>query len=67
MNLLEFFRSNKTKAYDPYHLTFYIPTFRWHMSRDMRFLTMWHFDMCRLRRACAAFFIAWKIQMMFSQ
>ena len=27
--MLEFFRSNKIKAYDPYHLTFYIPTFRY--------------------------------------
>ena len=26
------------------------------MSRDMRFPTMWHFDMCRLRRASAATF-----------
>ena len=25
-----------------------------YMSRDMRFPTMWHFDKCRLRRACAA-------------
>ena len=25
-----------------------------HMSRDMRFPTMWYFDKCRLRRACAA-------------
>ena len=24
------------------------------MSRDMLFPTMWYFDMCRLRRACAA-------------
>ena len=26
------------------------------MSRDMWFPTMWHFDMCRLRRACAPSF-----------
>ena len=25
-----------------------------HMSSDMWFPTMWHFDMCRLRRACVA-------------
>ena len=24
------------------------------MSRDMWFSTMWHFDKCRLRRACVA-------------
>ena len=27
-----------------------------HMSRGMRFPTMWHFDMCRLRRASATYF-----------
>ena len=27
-----------------------------HLCRDMRFPTMWHFDKCRLRRACAASF-----------
>ena len=27
-----------------------------HLSRDMWFPTMWHFDMNRLRRTCAAFF-----------
>ena len=27
-----------------------------HMSRDMWFPTMWHFDKCRLRRACAVSF-----------
>ena len=27
-----------------------------HMSWDMSFPTMWHFDKCRLRRACAASF-----------
>ena len=27
-----------------------------YLSRDMWFPTMWHFDKCRLRRACAAFF-----------
>ena len=42
MNLLEFFRRNKIKAYDPYQLTFYTPTFRWHMSRDMKFPTLWY-------------------------
>ena len=26
------------------------------LSRDMWFPTMWHFDKCRLRRVCAAFF-----------
>ena len=26
------------------------------MSRDMRFPTMWHFDLFRLRQACAACF-----------
>ena len=26
------------------------------MSRDMLFPTMWHFDKCKLRRACAASF-----------
>ena len=26
-----------------------------HMSRDMGIPTMWHFDTCRLSRACAAF------------
>ena len=29
-----------------------------YMSRDMRFPTMWHFDKFRLRRACAASFLA---------
>ena len=24
------------------------------MNRDMRFPTMWHFDKCKLRRACAS-------------
>ena len=28
------------------------------MSRDMRFPTMWHFDKCILRRACAASFLS---------
>ena len=27
-----------------------------YMSRNMRFQTMWHFDRCRLRQACAAYF-----------
>ena len=27
-----------------------------YMSRDLCFQTMWHFDRCRLRRACAASF-----------
>ena len=27
-----------------------------HLSHGMLFQTMWHFDKCRLRRACAAFF-----------
>ena len=27
-----------------------------HLSRDTRFPTMWHFDKCTLRRACAASF-----------
>ena len=26
------------------------------MSRDMWFPTMWHFDKCRLKRACAVSF-----------
>ena len=30
----------------------------WYLSRGMRFPTMWHFDMCRLRRACAASYAA---------
>ena len=38
-----------------------------YISHDMRFLLMWHFDMCRLRRACAAFFLAKKLQMLFTQ
>ena len=29
---------------------------KWHMSCDMWFPTMWHFDKCRLRRACTASF-----------
>ena len=37
------------------------------LSLDMRFPTMWHFHKCRLRRACAASFLAQKLQMMFSQ
>ena len=28
------------------------------MSRGMRFPTMWHFDKCRLRRACAVSFLS---------
>ena len=28
------------------------------LSHDMRFPTMWHFDKCRLRQACAAPFYA---------
>ena len=28
-------------------------TEEFHLSRDMWFPTMWHFDMCSLRRACA--------------
>ena len=40
------------KTYDLFRITIlYIL-----LSRDMRFPTMWHFDMCRLRRACAASF-----------
>ena len=37
------------------------------MSRDMWFPTMWHFDKCWLRRACAASLSAYKLQMKFSQ
>ena len=29
---------------------------KYNLSRDMWFPTMWHFDKCRLRRACAASF-----------
>ena len=29
---------------------------KYDMSRGMRFPTIWHFDLCRLRRACAASF-----------
>ena len=37
------------------------------MSRDMRFPTMWYFDMYRLRRASAASFEGYKLQMLFGQ
>ena len=37
------------------------------LSRDMRFPTMWQFDMNGLWRAFAASFYALKLQMMFDQ
>ena len=33
-----------------------VPVRKKEMRHDMRFPTMWHFDKCRLRRACAASF-----------
>ena len=42
-------------------------TVRNHLSRDMWFPTMWHFDKSRLRWACAASFLAERLQMMFGQ
>ena len=38
-----------------------------HMSSDIRFPTMWHFDKCRLIWACAGSFKAKKLQTMFAQ
>ena len=34
-------------------------SFRNEVSRDMCFPTMWHFDKCRLKGACAAFCALW--------
>ena len=39
----------------------------YHLSQCMRFPTMWYFDMYRLRRASAASFSAYKLQIVFSQ
>ena len=44
-------------SYQYPHILEWLPN-QWqtHMSRDMWFQTMWHFDKCRLRQACAASF-----------
>ena len=56
--------SNTFQTHELYHIL--LPGHS-QMSHDTWFPTMWHFDKCILRQACAASFKALQLQMMFGQ
>ena len=55
---MNFFNDNSCSHFKIHEEDNYRAYVRWawniYLSRDMKFLTMWHFDMNRLRRAHAA-------------